>query len=255
MRARRVEIAPVKPAAAHELALEQLERAIQLGRFLPGDRLPSERDLALQLGVSRTTVRAAVGVLNRKGLVRVSRGASGGIVVQAPAADGKRRRRVDILNEIRIVYDYRHAVECTAARLAAERRRAADIAELKAQLVAMDAMTASAAARERPENIARFQAADSAFHLTIARAARNPLLFKAVEDARAGMFMPVGAVFRELEDNANDFHALILSSIEARDGEAAAAAMGAHIIEGRRRLETMARRRARRLDRGPAKKV
>lgn len=246
MRSGSIEIGPVKPAAAHELALEQLERAIQLGRFLPGDRLPSERDLALQLGVSRTTVRAAVGVLNRKGLVRIRRGAAGGIVVQAPASNGRRRRRVDILNEIRVIYDYRYAVECAAARLAAERRKAADVTELKARLADMEAMTATPAARERPENIARFQAADSAFHLTIARAARNPFLLKAVEDARAGMFMPVGAVFRRLEDNANDFHALILSSIEARDGEAAAAAMGAHIIEGRRRLETMARRRARR---------
>lgn len=246
MMPRRFTIAPVRPAAAHELALEQLERAIQLGRFLPGDRLPSERDLALQLHVSRTTVRAAVSILKRKGLVAIKRGAAGGIVVRAPTTGKKRQPLAGTLAEIRQVYEYRFAVESAAARLAAERRSAGDLAELKGHLETMNGLTGSAIAREKPENIARFQAADSAFHLTIARAASNPFLLKAVEDSRAGMFLPIGAIFRRLEDNANDFHALILASIESRDGEAAAAAMGAHIIEGRRRVETLARRNVRR---------
>lgn len=241
----RIDIAPVRPAAAHELALEQLQRAIQLGRFLPGDRLPSERDLALQLHVSRTTVRAAISVLQRRGLVEIKRGATGGIVVRRPEPGNKRRQLGAALDQIRVVYEYRYAVECAAARLAAERRGAAHLAALKDSLAEMSVLAGTPAAREQPENIARFQAADSAFHLTIAQAAGNPMLLKAVEDARAGMFLPIGAVFRRLEDNANDFHALILASIEARDGEAAAAAMGAHIIEGRRRLEAMARRHAR----------
>jgi DNA-binding FadR family transcriptional regulator len=235
-------IAPIRPAAAHELALERLQRAIQLGRFLPGDRLPSERDLAEQLRVSRTTVRAAVGVLARKGLVTVRRGAAGGIVVRTPEPGGKRRELKAALEEIRIVYEYREAVECAAARLAAERRRPVDLRALGRLLKAMEALTATRASREQPENVGRFQAADSAFHLAIAQAAGNALLLRAVEDARAGMFSPVGAIFRRLEDNANDFHALIAAAIAAGDGEAAAAAMGAHIAEGRRRLEALARR-------------
>lgn len=240
-----IAIAPVRPAAAHELVLEQLQRAIQLGRFLPGDRLPAERDLALQLNVSRTTVRAAISVLQHRGLVEVKRGATGGIEVRRPDSGSKRRQLLGALHEIRVVYEYRYAVECAAARLAAQRRTSADLAALQRSLEEMNVLTGSAAARRTPENIARFQAADSAFHLTIAEASGNPMLLKAIEDARAGMFLPIGAIFQQLEDNANDFHALILASIEARDGEAAAAAMGAHIIEGRNRLEAMARRHAR----------
>lgn len=241
----RIDIGPVRPPPAHELALEQLERAIQLGRFLPGDRLPSERDLALQLRVSRTTVRAAISVLHGRGLVDIRRGANGGIVVRGLRPGRKRQHLATSLAEIRAVYEYRYAVESAAARLAAERRTGAHIAALQARLAEMSVLTGTPSSRAEPENIARFQAADSAFHLTIAQASGNPMLLKAVEDARARMFLPIGAVFSRLEDNANDFHGLILTSIEARDGEAAAAAMGAHIVEGRRRLEAMARRKAR----------
>ena len=53
-------IDPVRPTSACELVVEQLRRAIHLGRFLAGDKLPPERELAKQLGVSRTTVREAV---------------------------------------------------------------------------------------------------------------------------------------------------------------------------------------------------
>jgi DNA-binding FadR family transcriptional regulator len=184
-------------------------------------------------------------VLSRRGLVEIKRGATGGIVVRRPEPGKKRQQLTGALDEIRVVYEYRYAVECAAARLAAERRSAADIVALKELLAEMSVLTGTPESRGRPDNIARFQAADSAFHLTIAEAAGNPMLLKAVEDSRAGMFLPIGAIFRRLEDNANDFHALILASVEARDGEAAAAAMGAHIIEGRRRLEAMARRNAR----------
>ncbi|MBT5037425.1 MAG: winged helix-turn-helix transcriptional regulator, partial [Rhodospirillaceae bacterium] len=74
-------IDPVRPTSACELVVEQLRRAIHLGRFLAGDKLPPERELAKQLGVSRTTVREAVKVLEGEGLVRSKRGAAGGLSV------------------------------------------------------------------------------------------------------------------------------------------------------------------------------
>src|SRR4029079_3166877 len=76
-----VTLGPVATIPAYELVLEQLRRSIQLGHFLPGDKLPPERDLARQLGVSRTTVREAVRVLEGEGAVEIRRGSAGGIVL------------------------------------------------------------------------------------------------------------------------------------------------------------------------------
>src|SRR5213592_4815792 len=74
----------VRRPASYELVLEQIRRAIQLGRFEGGTRLPSERELAQQFGVSRTTVREAIRVLQGEGLVDVKRGRNGGAVVISP---------------------------------------------------------------------------------------------------------------------------------------------------------------------------
>ena len=57
----------VEPAAAHELVVEEIRRAIHMGTYVPGDRLPAERALAEQLGVSRATLREAIGVLRAEG--------------------------------------------------------------------------------------------------------------------------------------------------------------------------------------------
>ena len=119
---------PVTPVPAYELVLEQLRRSLDQGHFAPGDKLPPERDLARQLGVSRTTLREAVRVLEGEGAVEVRRGSTGGIVVrqriQRPA---QRRARMREFDEI---IDFRLAVEPMAARLAAERRTKAEIAAL-----------------------------------------------------------------------------------------------------------------------------
>ncbi len=80
-----VRLDPVATVPAYELVLEQLRRSINLGHFGPGDKLPPERDLARQLGVSRTTVREAVRVLEGEALVEVRRGSTGGITVLQPA--------------------------------------------------------------------------------------------------------------------------------------------------------------------------
>lgn len=117
---------PVAAVPAHELVLLQLRRSIHLGHFGAGDRLPPERELARQLGVSRTTVREAVRVLEGEGLVEIKRGSAGGISVrpQSPAPAELRRR----LREFEEIIEFRLAVEPMAARLAAQRRTRSDIA-------------------------------------------------------------------------------------------------------------------------------
>ncbi len=233
-------IGSVRATATYELVVEQLRRAIYLGRFLPGDKLPPERDLASQIGVSRTTIREAVRVLEGEGLVTVRRGATGGLVVlgQAKLTPGQVKSYMEAQRGILdSVFEFRLANECAAASLAATRRTDAHLKRLERALGEMDRLGATPEARERTANIARFSAWDSEFHLGIAQASLNPLLVKAVEDARAAMFLPVGRVFTRLEDNANDHHAAIFAAVRDRDAAAATARMRDHIEATRASLD------------------
>src|SRR6056297_555626 len=83
---RRDMLDPIHHTATYERVVEQIRRVIYLGRYLPGDKLPPERELAQQLGVSRTTVREAIRMLEGENLIRVKRGATGGIIVAAQGA-------------------------------------------------------------------------------------------------------------------------------------------------------------------------
>lgn len=218
----------VRRPASHELVLEQIRRAIQLGRFDAGTRLPSERELAQQLGVSRTTVREAIRVLQGEGLVEVRRGRSGGAVVVSPRAsrDEIARHLSRRLAEVEVVVDFRLIVEPAAARLAAERRSAEDLTGLEALVTWMDELVAG------PDSVAtpsRFFALDSEYHHGIAEASRNPMLVAAVDDVRAQLFAPIGGIFLALHPSANELHRELLEAIDAGDGDAAESAMRRHI--------------------------
>jgi GntR family transcriptional repressor for pyruvate dehydrogenase complex len=242
-----LEMAAIRTRASYELVVDQLRRAIQMGRFPLGARLPPERELAGQLGVSRTTVREAMRVLQGEGLIETRRGRTGGPVVIGPTAtsaeirSGLRRR----LTELENVFDYRLAVEPAAAQLAARRRTKRSLEHLHHAFDALAALAAGAQHAPDVSQPSRFIAADAEFHRQIALASRNPLLVDGVEDARAAMFLPVGGVFRTLHPRAHDYHAEILAAIEAQDGPAAHQAMTAHIETTRSALWELAQGAAR----------
>jgi GntR family transcriptional repressor for pyruvate dehydrogenase complex len=231
-----VRLDPVIPVPAYELVLEQLRRSIDQGHFAPGDKLPPERDLARQLGVSRTTLREAVRVLEGERVVEVRRGSTGGIIVrrEAPRRVGLRAR----LREFDEIIDFRLAVEPMAARLAAERRTKAEVAALARALARLDRLAAHGAERR----VGDWLREDSDYHVLIGKAARNGLLLRAIKAGRAGMFNPVGALWGRLEGAAHDQHAVIFDAISAGDGTRAAKAMAIH-IEGTR-ADVAARARA-----------
>ncbi|MBP2451649.1 FadR/GntR family transcriptional regulator [Mycolicibacterium lutetiense] len=237
-------LVPVRQIAAHELVVDQMRRALELGQFRPGDRLPSERELADMLDVSRTTVRAAVAVLEQEGLITVRRGRGGGFTVQAPKYDSAQMRRELRSNkrEIRDAFDYRAIVEIGVTRMAAERRRATDVTTLRKLLKAMESALQIGMSDQSAQHTTDFQTLDSAFHLGIAQAAQNDRLLEAVLDARRRMWLPVGAIFGRLEPNANDYHAAILEAIANRDPDLAAAQMAAHIDDTRRTVESWLKR-------------
>jgi GntR family transcriptional repressor for pyruvate dehydrogenase complex len=242
--ARAAALSPVRQIPAHELVVDQMRRALELGQFRPGDRLPTERELSEMLDVSRTTVRTAVAVLEREGLIAVRRGRGGGFTVQAPPIDAAEMRRELRRNKraIRDAFDYRIIVETGATRLAAERRRSVDLAGLQKLLAGMNAALETALTDQSPQHTTEFQTLDTAFHMGIAQAAQNDRLLDAVADARRRMWLPVGAIFGRLEPNANDYHESILEAIENHEPELAAVRMEEHINDTRHTIESWLKR-------------
>lgn len=223
-------IGPISQPAAHELAMEQIKRCIQLGLFLPGEKLPPERILAERLSVSRSTIREAVRLLQDSGLIEVRRGATGGLVVRDSQVEDPvelrawiRRQRAH-LNEL---MDFRLVIEGAAAELAACRRTDDDLSRLEAAMQRME--QSKLADLNRIESAQVFNAADTEFHMEIALAARNSMLAKAVEDIRREMFLPFGGYFIQSRNDADIYHRHIFDAIFDRDDERARAMMQRHI--------------------------
>jgi len=163
-------LAPVTLRTAGERIAERLVTAIALGEFVPGQRLPAERDLAAMLEVSRTTVREALQRLQAAGYVTARRGRGGGTFVQtgqgADSDEMIRRTLLPAWAELTGVLDFRQLVEQMIARTAAERRTGDDIAAIRAAVVAY------AHAPDRDAS----RLADAGLHRAIAQAAHNTRL-------------------------------------------------------------------------------
>ena len=224
------QIGPVHHTAAYELVVDQIRRVIYLGRFLPGEKLPPERELAQQLGVSRTTVREAIRLLEGERLITVKRGATGGIIVTAPHVKSEEERRNIIAareRELKDIFEYRFAIECYAVRLAAAKRSKRDLTYLQKTV---DRMEELAGKVDRGEaSIAEYSAADTRFHIGIAAASGNARFERAIEEIRAAMFLPVGAIFERLQDQVDIHHRPIFDAIASRDADAAEHNMREHI--------------------------
>lgn len=222
---------PVQANAAYEIVVENLRRALLLGRFLPGEKLPPERELALQLQVSRTTLREALRVLEGEGLIQSKRGATGGIVVQSPRMSHNEfveflSRRMRDLKEL---YEYRAIIETATARLAAVNRTDEDVEKLTAIVDRMDQLVSGESGEDLGLVLAKFLAADAEFHAVISTASGNSHLSQAVEDIRVSKFLPIGAVFTKMNPKANEGHAELLKAIKDRKPDLAAKIMSDHV--------------------------
>lgn len=142
-----------------DTVVDQLRAQLTNGDWAVGDRIPTEHELAEQLGVGRNTVREAVRVLVHAGLLESRQG--NGTFVRSTADPSA------VLREIRAagtldVLELRVALEAEAARLAAERRDTADMVALRAVL------------RTLREHGDRAADADMAFHMGVVQATHNP---------------------------------------------------------------------------------
>ncbi|MEP6759260.1 MAG: FadR/GntR family transcriptional regulator [Actinomycetota bacterium] len=216
---------PVRMRSAGEHIADRVVTAIALGEFVPGQRLPTERDLASMLSVSRTTVREAIQRLAALGYVEVRRGRNGGAYVQKgwgpDATDMIRRTLLPGWDRFERLFDFRQLIEPLIARTAAERRTPEDIERIGVTMTAYrDAGTDREASR----------AADEALHVAIAEATQNPYLANLSGLIRSEISLGFGAepYSTQIRARAIEHHAEIAEAVIAGDGEAAAAVARAH---------------------------
>jgi GntR family transcriptional regulator, hexuronate regulon transcriptional repressor len=203
----------------------ELERAIiaeiASGRFQVGDRLPAERELALEHDVSRPTVREAIIALEVQGLVEVRVG-SGAYVKRMPGDDDDPGFNITAfeLTEARLLF------ESEAAALAASQITDEELAELEQRVEDIALENQSSNGTEE---------ADREFHLTIARATRNSAVVRTIEELwRIRATSPESALLHAKARFANvkpivEEHGAILEALKARDPAAARAAMRTHL--------------------------
>jgi GntR family transcriptional regulator, transcriptional repressor for pyruvate dehydrogenase complex len=208
---------------------QQIREAILEGHFGQGDKLPSETELAQQFGVSRPTVREALGALVSGGLIRKIPGVAGGSFVNTVTPDSLSRmlrESVDTILrlgalDVNELTEVRRVLEIPAARLAAKNRTDAHVGELK-----------SVVERQRTTTIhdPGIPGYDLAFHTTIGQASGNRLLaafIGAVHDAtHPAQYLEVT---EEVGRRTVKQHIAILEAIEKGAEDAAAEAMESHL--------------------------
>lgn len=212
--------APVAAPSTYEHTVKRLGTAIRLGILAPCSRLPPERELAEQLGISRSTLRQALATLTASGHLRAQRGRSGGtFVAQTPPLASPTPFPVE---RARAVLDWRHTLELGAVGLAAQRATDAQ----REQLVA--------AAPRFPDvgaDYAAFRRADATFHLSIARAAGSERIVSAMTQLQGELSDLLAAVAPDglTRDTAVAQHQAVAAAIAEGDGASAQDAMREHL--------------------------
>ena len=201
----------------HEQIIKRFYEMAGAGELQAGDRLPPERELLKQLGVSRQVLREALTVMEAQGSITTT---PGGGRVFAGKVGGDVAALLETLRESALleILIAREAIECKTAELAAEHATGQDIADLRARLAAIG-----------PTNYSYVW--NSEFHLAIAECGKNGLLHNLLSvllDARRDVLEHDYLTREQLERLFSDHEGLV-DAIEARDPERAREAMRAHL--------------------------
>lgn len=222
---------PIATPRLYQRIATELVRLIDSGSFKPGERLPAERELAVQLGVSRSSLREALSSLEMAGRVDIRLG-SGVYVLTA----GRRKARPVVAAQTAPfdVLRARLLIEPEAAALAA---RHADTTQIKT----LERIFARLAAAMRADKA--LPEADREFHVAIASAGGNTAIEMVVASLWAQWIHPLNARMAELfvtrghKHDSIEEHRAVLAAIRERDPAAARLAMRRHLASvGRQRM-------------------
>lgn len=212
----------------YELVAEQILQLIEELGLAPGDRMPTENDLASRLGASRTVVREAAKILSATGWIRAQKG-RGLYVADGEGMLGTRRWggffMPTNLDHIFMLFEFRRVQETEASRLAADR---ASPVELRLIETAVQTCRQGYTGGDN----AQFEAGDDAFHVGVATAAHNFFLLAAVREARMLQRQASAIGLHGLGDHterAVEEHEAIYRAIADGEPEIAARATSVHL--------------------------
>jgi GntR family transcriptional regulator, transcriptional repressor for pyruvate dehydrogenase complex len=215
----------VRTSRLYEQIVQQVEESVHKGTLKTGDKLPPEREMAEQFGVSRTAVREAVKALREKGLVEAYPGRGTFIMDASPNTirlSLDRMMKTGQGEGSAYLAEVREMMEPEIAAMAAARADGEDVAAMRESVAVMDG------AKEDPE---AYIEADLDFHLALAEAAANPIILSLIDsivgllrEQRMGIFQVEGG-----PERGQYHHKKILEAVEHRDPAGAREAMKAHM--------------------------
>lgn len=221
-----MQIEPVIVPKASDMLANQLRERILAGEFAEGAALPNERDLASFSGLSRTSVREALRILEVQGIITTRSGRNGGSMVQRPQRESLERSLSLYIRGRRVrlesLLQARQAIEPPSAALAAEQHSADDLAKLEALHAELE---------QNDENVAEFRRVNIAWHQAIVDASHNELLI-AFYSAISGSIHAATDLkdFHSVDVRTGviEIHRRIMEAIRARDSAAAFRRMQRH---------------------------
>jgi GntR family transcriptional repressor for pyruvate dehydrogenase complex len=223
-RASVIEVEPIRREGASNIVVDRLLGLVKAGRLVPGDRLPSERQLAEMFGVSRPTVREALRGLSVLGVVEIRHG--GGVFVSRLSAADLLQPLTFFLSledvTVEKLYHARRVIEGEIAALAASHASNEDVAILEALIEEQKRALA---------NAPRYRDVDTEFHRKLAELADNPFLARAAQSLNI-----LGLQFRKIASETPKVlsasvrdHLRIVDAVRASDADAARRAMADHM--------------------------
>jgi GntR family transcriptional regulator, transcriptional repressor for pyruvate dehydrogenase complex len=211
---------PVQTATTFEETVDRLGTAIRLGILAPGSRLPSERELADQLAISRSTLRQAITALVESGHLTSVRGRSGGtfVVPEPPLAEGSAGLLPD---DWRQVLDLRFAIETGIVALAAERAGDEPLAIMRDAIARMEAAT----------EFDEYRRADVRFHIALAQATGVPRLVALMTEVQSEVSELIAHIAHppQVLRHSNADHGRLVDALATHDARRAMRELRLHL--------------------------
>ena len=215
------QLRPVTRPRLYEVIVEQLCGYIAENEMSPGDRLPAERDLAANLGVSRASLSQALVALEVQGVLSVRHG-DGVILVRPPTEERAIKALREHADRIPDIIEAREALEVKLAGLAAARRTDAEMAAIDASIATMETEV---------ETGDRGVVGDEMFHEALTAAAHSSLLAKLMHEI-SGLIRETRIESLSQEDRPQaslEGHRRIAEAVRKQNPQEASRAMADHI--------------------------
>lgn len=229
------------PVRIFEQAVEQIQDLISAGALTGGQRLPPEQELSRQLGVSRSSVREALRVLESEGTIEIRRG-FGAFISTRPAQINRQGELCHFLEQreetLEQVLEVRESIEALATSLVARTASSETLSEIRTIVEEQAMLLHKWLETDGDLDIDALARLDALFHLAISGASGNDIIHEIInhlipafnESNKAVLYLGRRAKKMETEHNQ------ILAALEARDASAAAEAMRVHIQQVKKEI-------------------